>query len=50
MIQLHDRLGPMSLYISSKLSKSYVTEIEIWAGFGPVGKSEKRLEPIMSNF
>ena len=29
----------------------YVTEIEIWAGFGPVGITEKkRFGPIMSNF
>ena len=25
-------------------------EIEIWAGFGPVGSTEKKLGPIMSNF
>ena len=28
----------------------YETEIEIWVGFGPVGRTEKRNWPIMSNF
>ena len=34
-------------------SNFYGTEIEIWAGFGPVGNTEKRNwadSPIMSNF
>ena len=26
------------------------TGIEIWAGFGPVGITEKKIGPIMSNF
>ena len=26
----------------------YGTEIEIWAGFGPVGNTEKKIGPIMS--
>ena len=29
-----------SLYISSTVSNFYRTEIEIWAGFGPVGNTE----------
>ena len=28
----------------------YGTENEIWAGFGPVGNTEKKWGPIMSNF
>ena len=32
------------------VSNFYGTEIEIWAGFGPVGSSEKKTGPIMSNF
>ena len=29
----------------------YETEIEIWAGFGPIGSTEKkRSGPIMNNF
>ena len=28
----------------------YGTEIVIWAGFGPVGCSENKIGPIMSNF
>ena len=28
----------------------YGTGIEIWAGFGPVGNTEKKFGPIMSNF
>jgi hypothetical protein len=30
-----------SLYISRAVSNFYGTEIEIWAGFGPVGNNEK---------
>ena len=33
---------PKSLYISCAVSKFYETEIEIWAGFGPVGSNEKK--------
>ena len=41
---------PKSLYISPAESKSYGTGIEIWAGFGPVGDTEKKGSgPIMSN-
>ena len=32
---------PKSLYISHVVSNFYWTEIEIWAGFGPVGNTEK---------
>ena len=32
------------------MSNFYGTEIEIWAGFGPVGITEKKLGLIMSNF
>ena len=33
--------GPKSLSISCAVSNFYGTEIEIWAGFGPVGITEK---------
>ena len=36
-----------SLYIRHMKSNFYETEIEIWAGFGPV---LKKIRPIMSNF
>ena len=40
-----------SLYISHAVSNFYGTGIEIWAGFGPVGNTEKKSwGPIMSNF
>ena len=32
------------------MSNFYGTEIEIWVGFGPVGNTEKKFGPIMSNF
>ena len=32
-----------SLYISRAVSNFYGTEIEIWAGFGPVGNTEKKI-------
>ena len=32
-----------SLYISRAVSNFYGTEIEIWAGFGPAGGTEKNL-------
>ena len=32
------------------MSNLYGTEIEIWAGFGPVGSTEKNLEPVIGNF
>ena len=38
-----------SLYISCTVSNFYGTEIEIWAGFRPVGSTKKNW-PIMSNF
>ena len=31
-----------SLYISHAVSNFYGTGIEIWAGFGPVGNTEKK--------
>ena len=31
-----------SLYISREVSNIYGTEIEIWAGFGPDGSTEKK--------
>ena len=34
-------------YLSRAMSNLYGTEIEIWARFGPVGKTEKK---IMINF
>ena len=34
-------IGIKSLYISHKVTNFYGTEIEIWAGFGPVGNTEK---------
>ena len=38
-----------SLYISCAADNFYGTDIEIWAGFGPVG-STKKIGSIMSNF
>ena len=35
---------PKSLYISYPVSYLYEREIEIWAGFGPVGNTEKKWE------
>jgi hypothetical protein len=32
-----------STYISHAVSNSYGTKIEIWAGFGPVGITEKTI-------
>jgi len=39
-----------SLYRSRARRHFYGTENEIWAGFGPVGSTEKKIEPIMSIF
>ena len=41
---------PKSLYISCTVRIFYGTEIEIWAGFGLVDNTERKNEPIMSNF
>ena len=41
---------PKSLYISHPESNFDGTEIQIWAGFGPVGNTEKKIPLIMSNF
>jgi hypothetical protein len=35
-------LNPKSLYISRDVSNFYGTEIEIWAGFGPLDNTEKK--------
>ena len=44
-------LWAKSLYISHAVSNFYRTGIEIWAGFGPIGSTEKKGSgPIMSNF
>ena len=39
---LYVTLQPKSLYISRVVSYFYGTEIQIWAGFGPIGNTEKR--------
>ena len=44
-----DLLVAIKVIIPSKLHV-YGTEIEISAGFGPVGNTEKKLGPIMSIF
>ena len=44
------RLMTKSLYISIEMSNFNITEIQIWASFGPVGNNEKKTSPIMSNF
>ena len=36
-------LLPKSLYISPAVTNFYGTEIEIFAGFGPVGNTEKKI-------
>ena len=36
-------LYPKSLYISRAMRNFYGKEIEIWAGFWPVGSTEKKL-------
>ena len=41
---------PKSLYISWVLSNFYGTEIKIWAGFGPIGNTEKNGGMIVSIF
>ena len=43
--------NPKSLYRSRAGRHFYGTENEIWAGFGPVGDTEKKnWGPIMTNF
>ena len=42
MYVLFDILLPKSICISRAVSNFYGTEIEIWAGFGPVGNTEKK--------
>ena len=41
---------PKSLYRSRGGRHFYGTENEIWASFGPVGNTEKKIGPIMSDF
>ena len=36
-------MKPKSLYISRAMCIFYGTEIEIWAGFGPVSNTEKEI-------
>ena len=43
-------LKPKSLYRSRAGRHFYGTENVIWADFGPVGNTEKKIGPIMSNF
>ena len=39
-----------SLYLSRAVSNFYGTEIEIWAGFGPVGSTDKKLGRLWAIF
>ena len=48
--QEQEAIQAKSLYISRAESNFHGTEIEIWAGFGPVGNTEKKIGPIVSNF
>ena len=43
-------MKPKSLYESCAGRHFYGTENEIWAGFGPVGSTEKEWRTLMSNF
>ena len=45
-LMARNRLNTKSLYISRAVSNFYGTEIEIWAGFGPVGSTEKKIGSI----
>jgi hypothetical protein len=47
--ELDQHQQPKSLYISHAVSNFFGTEIEICAGFGPVGSTEKKIRQIMSN-
>ena len=40
--RIHMLLQPKSLYISDAVNNFYEIEFEIWAGFGPVGSTEKK--------
>ena len=42
-LMARNRLNTKSLYISRAVSNFYGTEIEICAGFGPVGSTEKKM-------
>ena len=46
----HSDSWPKSLYRSRAGRHFYGTENEIWAGFGPVGNTEKKNGQIMSYF
>ena len=39
-----------SLYISCAADNFYGTDIEIWAGFGPVGSTEKKIGTYYEQF
>ena len=41
-LKIEQILETKSLYISHPVSNYYGTEIEIWAGFGPIGNTEKK--------
>ena len=41
--RIHMLLQPKSLYISDAVNNFYEIEFEIWAGFGPVGSTEKKI-------
>ena len=41
--QCRHSVQPKSFYISCAVSNFYGTEIEIWAGFGPVGNTETKI-------
>ena len=49
--QLHEcTMAAKSLYRSRAERHFYGTENEIWAGFWPVGNTEKKIGLIMCNF
>ena len=42
-LKIEQILETKSLHISHAVSNYYGTEMEIWAGFGPIGKTEKKI-------
>ena len=50
LLMLFHKGEAKSLYRNCAGRHFYETENEIWAGFGPVGNTEKKLGPTMSNF
>ena len=48
--QWSGRVSAKSLYRSHVGSHFYGKKCEIWADFGPVGNTENKIGPIMSNF